>query len=757
MHELVLASRYVTDLLFLALGLVALRHWRRRQDVAAGWVAATFGLLGTIIAIGAFLPTDIDGGPLFWIQKLIVVALVCFPYLLYRFAGTFEPASARLDRTAVALTGAVVLASVALPALPGPGEARPAWFAAYVALLLVQWTALSLVVAVRLWRGGRRQPTLTRRRMRGLCLASLLLNVGLVLAATVPSSASAENAATLLVNLVATASAVLFFGAFAPPALVRLAWRRPEEQALQDAQLQLMAATTPAEVVDHLLPRMTEMLGGSGAALVDAAGDVVGSFGTIPAVIDPRRDATTEAGPVRLTLACGTLLIWTSSHTPFFGREELGLLASFGVVADLAMARCDLLERQRQSAASLELANAELQREIRERTLAAERLTQSEQRLEEAQQIAHIGGWQWDLEADEVTWSDELYRIYGLEPQAFPPSLESFAERVPSEDNAVVTAAMNQARLDHQPFGFDHRVIRPDGTVRVVHVQGKVVVDASGSAVRMIGTAQDVTERKATEDALVKAYGRERQARMAFERTNGELESFVYSVSHDLKSPMISLLGYLDYLKLDFGKDLPQEAWRYLDRMSASGAYMQALIQDLLELSRVGRSATERDPVDLTAVVEDVVAEIRSAHPEMSVELEPLAVVSMNQLRARQLLTNLIGNAVDHGERPDVHVVVSAELQPEGALVVSVHDDGPGIPATYREKVFGVFERLSAREGSGSGTGIGLAICRKIMESLGGSIWIADSEVGTKVCASFPAELVERVSSGAPSRVGAQT
>jgi PAS domain S-box-containing protein len=752
-HELVLGTQYLNDLLFLALGLVALRHWRRRQDEAAAWVAATFMSLGFVVAIGALLPTDVDSGdPLIWAVKLLVVVLVLFPYLLYRFAATFEPAKPGLDRWAGAVTLVVVLAGLALPDLPGPGEPRPAWFWAFVALLLVQWTSLSVVVAFRLWRGGRGQPTMTRRRMRVLCLASVILNVALVVAASAPPGDN-ESAATLVTNVMATACAVLFFSGFAPPGFVRLAWRRPEEQAMQAAQLRLMAATTGGEVVDQLLPSMTKMLGGQGAALVDTEGSVVGSYGTVPdVVVDPGEGG---AGPVRLEMQCGRLLIWTSPHTPFFGREELGLLSSFGVVADLAMARCDLLQRQRESAADLEQTNVRLQREIRERTLAAERLTQSEQRLEEAQQIAHIGGWQWEIEPNQVTWSDELYRIYGLEPRSFAPTFASFVERVPAEDGDRVVAAIRQAEGDHQPFSFDHHVVRPDGDIRVVHVQGKVVTGPDGRPVRMTGTAQDVTERKAIEDALVAAYDGERQARMAFERTNGELESFVYSVSHDLKSPMISLLGYLDYLKLVFGSALPEEAHRYLDRMTASGSYLQALIQDLLELSRVGRSATEREPVDLAHVLADIRGEVMAAHPATSIEVGPLPVLDMNPLRIRQLLTNLVGNAVDHGGRPDVHVRISSEVAADGSVVVSVSDDGPGIPEAYREKVFGVFERLSAREGPESGTGIGLAICKKIMESVGGAIWVDAAESGATFCASFPQAMVGRVPSAASSKVGA--
>lgn len=236
----------------------------------------------------------------------------------------------------------------------------------------------------------------------------------------------------------------------------------------------------------------------------------------------------------------------------------------------------------------------------------------------------------------------------------------------------------------------------------------------------------------------------DRSRYLAIEKTNRELEVLVYSVSHDLKSPLIALLGYLDYFKQDYGDSLPDEARFFLDRMSATGAYMQALVQDLLKLSQVGRTEIDPEAVDLSSVLDDVSAEIRSGHTEISVDVGPLPVLWMNPVRARQLLTNLVGNAVDHAGRAQVSVRVSSEPRPDGAVVLVVEDDGPGIPVEDREKVFAVFERLDAAGDGDHGTGIGLAICRRIMEHLGGSIWLDDPEQGTRICALFPPAAVHR-------------
>jgi signal transduction histidine kinase len=231
----------------------------------------------------------------------------------------------------------------------------------------------------------------------------------------------------------------------------------------------------------------------------------------------------------------------------------------------------------------------------------------------------------------------------------------------------------------------------------------------------------------------------EQEARRSLEDTNAELESFVYSASHDLKSPLIAMLSYVDLLQTEHRELLGEEGRWYLDRMASNGQYMESLIRDLLELSRVGRTETQPERVDLAATLQAVVTDGTERHPGLSVELGPLPVVRMNGVRARQLFANLLDNAATHVGGP-VRVQVRSETAADGAVVVSVTDDGPGVPEAYRERVFGVFERLD--NDGGSGTGIGLAICRKIAEGVGGRIWLADRDVGAEFRVRFPGDVV---------------
>lgn len=236
-------------------------------------------------------------------------------------------------------------------------------------------------------------------------------------------------------------------------------------------------------------------------------------------------------------------------------------------------------------------------------------------------------------------------------------------------------------------------------------------------------------------------FEQERTSRQQAELANAELETFVYSVSHDLKSPLVSLVGFLDYLRADLG-EVEGEVAFYLDRMDAGVHYMDALIHDLLELSRIGRVQRDAADVDLGRVVREVADELVPGHGAASVDVQDLPVLHINPLRARQLFTNLIGNALLHAGRGDVHVRIACEELLSGGVRLTVADDGKGIPVEYREKVFKVFERLE-RSNQDTGTGIGLAVCRKIVEQAGGVIRVGEgAAAGAAFELDFPAAVV---------------
>ncbi|MCW2543442.1 MAG: Phytochrome, two-component sensor histidine kinase [Frankiales bacterium] len=241
-------------------------------------------------------------------------------------------------------------------------------------------------------------------------------------------------------------------------------------------------------------------------------------------------------------------------------------------------------------------------------------------------------------------------------------------------------------------------------------------------------------------------FEQEARSRHAAESATAELQTIVYSVSHDLRNPIISVLGYLDVLRQEHTGELTGEGPHYLERISVNAIYMQNLIQDLLELSRIGRSEPASQAVPMGSLAESVAQEVRIMHPACDISVDgTFPVVWMSDLRARQLLSNLIDNAAKHAGH-DASVEVRAMRDDAGGALLLISDNGAGIPAQYREKAFEVFERLEAARSDIPGTGMGLPICKRIVESLSGTITLEGpretASTGTTVRISFPAATV---------------
>jgi PAS domain S-box-containing protein len=258
----------------------------------------------------------------------------------------------------------------------------------------------------------------------------------------------------------------------------------------------------------------------------------------------------------------------------------------------------------------------------------------------------------------------------------------------------------------------------------------------TGEVVGGLGIVRDVTDRLNLERERTEAFGREQEARRAADQARRESDSFVYAVSHDLNGPLISIAGFVDYLEGDLSDRLSDEGRFFIERISSNVSFMRGVIRDLLELSRVGRLETRAENVDLNALLEILTAELRAGFSKLSVEADELPRVRMNPVRTRQLFANLLENSVKHSDSPEMRVRVSAQPSGRGFVTVSVADRGPGIPVGDRQRVFDVFHR--SQPGDQSGTGMGLAICKRIVESIGGRIWIADSDVGTDVQMTLP-------------------
>ncbi|MGO9952999.1 MAG: PAS domain-containing protein [Dissulfurispiraceae bacterium] len=698
-------------------------------------------------------------------------------------------------------------------------------------------------------------------------------------------------------------------------------------------------------------------------------------------------------------------ILQLNDHRPNqFTLEMISFLEDMGALIGIAVARKraedeleaanrELEERVTARTADLNRTNEQLRQEVGERRRVEDRLRQSEMRMERAQEIAHLGSWELDLVSNHLSWSDEVYRIFGLQPQEFGATYEAFLDRVHPDDRAAVDSAYSGSlREGRDSYEIEHRVLRKsDGEIRIVHEKCEHFRNESGTIIRSIGMVHDITERKLAEESLrsgeeqfrtladsipnlawwangdgyITWYNRrwyeytgttpeqmegwgwqsvhdpkalpqvlerwkasiatgepfdmelpllgadgifrsfltrvlplkdstgrvirwfgtntdisalkriedelrkseelyrslfdnmlngfaycrmifdegrpqdfiylsindtfttltglkdvvgkkvtevipgireadpklfELYSRVALsgrpERTeiydealkawysisvyspekeffvtvfdviterkraeeeikklnedlfarneqlefsNKELESFIYSVSHDLRAPLRHISGFSDLLKKNIADKLDEKGQRYFSLIQDASEKMSRLIDDLLNLSRISRQEISRTEVDMSVIVGSIIKDLREAQPNRSVEVdirEGLTALADSGL-IEVALSNLLGNSWKFTAKTEHARIEFGSVEQDGKIFYCVRDNGVGFDQQYAGKMFWPFHRLHS-EAAFEGTGIGLAIVDRIIRCHGGKIWAEGIEgKGAKICFSL--------------------
>ncbi|MDO9326682.1 MAG: PAS domain S-box protein [Methanoregula sp.] len=348
-----------------------------------------------------------------------------------------------------------------------------------------------------------------------------------------------------------------------------------------------------------------------------------------------------------------------------------------------------------------------------------EKIRKNEERLLMAQEIGHVGSWEYNLQTGTLWVSSEWARIYGISQVAGDYSLAQAEACIPERDR------VHQALLDlintGKEFNLEYGLNPADKSYqRAIVSIARLQKDEQGNPVRVVGLIQDITDRKVLE------YQRESLIR-ELERKNAELERFTYTVSHDLKSPLITIKGFAGLLEDDAQKEDPIQLKNDIRRITDAADTMQALLVDLLELSRLGKIVNPPEKIPFGTIAHEAVDLLAGplAERNVSVVIEPgLTDVYVDRSRIREVMVNLIENAIKffgHQPHPEIRIGM---VRNKGAAVFFVQDNGIGINPLYLERIFNLFERLDA---STLGTGIGLTIVRRIIEVHGGKCW-AESE-----------------------------
>ncbi len=343
-----------------------------------------------------------------------------------------------------------------------------------------------------------------------------------------------------------------------------------------------------------------------------------------------------------------------------------------------------------------------------------------EAQLNEAQELALIGSYDWEVGAETTTSSPEIFRIFGLSRDAKNISMKEFTDAIHEEDFPEVQKAINTSVETLAPFNYEYRLVMPDKTIKHVHARGKIVPGENGKASRLVGTVQDITARKRNEAKILKKTEE-------LERSNSDLQRFASVASHDLKEPLRKIQIFADMLMDDHKDVLGEDGQLLLNKIITSGDRMESVIQALLSFSTLGAEKEPASRIDLKSLLKDISDdyELLIQQKNAKLNIENLPVIEGAASQISQLFQNLIGNALKFN-RPGVAPVVdiSAQIVNGGkSHEITIKDNGIGFDEKYSSQIFEVFQRLHRKE-EYEGTGIGLSICKKIVENHQGTITV---------------------------------
>jgi K+-sensing histidine kinase KdpD len=362
-----------------------------------------------------------------------------------------------------------------------------------------------------------------------------------------------------------------------------------------------------------------------------------------------------------------------------------------------------------------------------EASALAEAIEARDDRLELMLAASGFGFWEWDMVSNQLLWSDTIFEQHGLPPGGPSPDFGTYLELIHEDDRATFQSAIAAAVAGDRPFEIEMRVLWPDGSIHWTRGSGRVFHDEDGRPVRMLGTGEDITERRRIED--------ERDSLLAEERRAAEFrEAFIDVISHELRTPVTTILGAAQILaRAEREERVPSPRDSLLDDIHLEAERLHRLVEDLLVLTRSerGRLVIDLEPLAIKRLIERVVAGIGPELPtiDVTVQLETnLPIVSGEPSYVEQVLRNLLGNAAKYASG-GTHVTVDARRVGD-TVAVRVLDEGPGIPVGVEGRLFELFYRAPEQARLVAGSGIGLFVCARLVDAMGGRIWATNRATG---------------------------
>ncbi len=336
------------------------------------------------------------------------------------------------------------------------------------------------------------------------------------------------------------------------------------------------------------------------------------------------------------------------------------------------------------------------------------------------------GTWNWELAANELSWSDELFAVFGLDATSRDATYERFRDSIHPDDLDMVQSKLLEAIRQRQDVSLAYRIIRPGGELRWVTTRGQLFLDDYGNPVRMIGITLDITDRRLVEVEREELLARERYARAVAEMASHAKDEFLAVVSHELRAPLNAILGWARILQSRSVEE--KTVVHAIDTIERSARAQSNIIDDLLDITRItsGKLRLEVRPIDLTSVMDAAIDVVRPAADAKSIELiriyDPeIDVINGDSGRLQQVVWNLLSNAVKFTQTGGQVIVRLERIDP--FVQIQVCDTGKGIDPEFLPRIFDRFNQADASSARRhGGLGLGLALARYVVEAHGGTI-----------------------------------